>query len=127
MEKLIALKSDGQFLSFLNPLFDLTAPDGYIFKTVQDFELPKNLDSSYYFIDDKWVYKPAKISDIDQIENAWSYARSKRNELLQSSDWTQLPDVPLQTKETWAGYRQQLRDITNQTDPFNIIWPTLPN
>ena len=52
---------------------------------------------------------------------------AKRQMLLQQSDWTQLPDVPLATKETWAIYRQTLRDITEQTDPFNINWPVQPD
>jgi hypothetical protein len=53
--------------------------------------------------------------------------RSQRNALLSASDWTQLPDVPLATKETWAAYRQALRDITDQSDPFNIVWPVQPD
>jgi len=57
---------------------------------------------------------------------AWSAVRSRRNQLLQESDWTQLPDVPIATKEAWAEYRQALRDITEQPDPFNIVWPVPP-
>lgn len=57
----------------------------------------------------------------------WPIVRDKRNQLLQASDWTQLPDVPLATKEAWAAYRQALRDVTDQPDPFNIVWPTPPN
>jgi len=26
-------------------------------------------------------------------------------------------------KTAWATYRQALRDITTQADPFNITWP----
>jgi hypothetical protein len=37
-----------------------------------------------------------------------------------------MPDVNISTKESWAIYRQALRDITNQADPFNITWPTPP-
>lgn len=56
-----------------------------------------------------------------------SMARSERAKLLASSDWTQLPDVPLATKEAWATYRQALRDITAQPGyPFNVIWPQAP-
>lgn len=60
------------------------------------------------------------------IAKAWSSVRSERNLFLKASDWTQLPDVPLPTKEAWATYRQALRDITNQPDPFNIVWPEPP-
>lgn len=56
----------------------------------------------------------------------WDQVRTQRNQLLSLSDWTQLPDVPLATKEAWAIYRQALRDITLQQDPFNIVWPVPP-
>lgn len=59
-------------------------------------------------------------------ETEWPLVRVKRDRLLQSSDWTQLPDVPLATKEAWAAYRQALRDVTLQPDPFNITWPQPP-
>jgi len=57
----------------------------------------------------------------------WQEIRDRRNYELQKSDWTQLPDVPIPTKAAWATYRQELRDITAQTDPFNITWPVPPN
>lgn len=60
-------------------------------------------------------------------QTQWPVVRSQRNALLSASDWTQLPDVPLATKETWAIYRQALREITEQTDPFNINWPVRPD
>lgn len=59
-------------------------------------------------------------------EVVWPVIRTRRDALLAPTDWTQLPDVPLATKEAWAAYRQALRDITLQTDPHNIIWPTPP-
>jgi hypothetical protein len=52
--------------------------------------------------------------------------RAQRNARLSASDWTQLPDVPLATKEAWAAYRQALRDVTLQSDPFAIDWPVAP-
>lgn len=60
------------------------------------------------------------------VEAAWEAVRYKRNQRLAASDWTQLPDVPLTTKEAWAAYRQALRDITEQPDPLNIVWPEPP-
>ena len=59
-------------------------------------------------------------------ETEWSLVRAERNRRLQESDWTQLPDVPIATKDAWAEYRQALRDITEQPDPFNIVWPVPP-
>lgn len=61
------------------------------------------------------------------VEKATSDAMHKRSALLEGSDWTQLPDVPLATKEDWATYRQALRDITDQPGyPLDIVWPTPP-
>ena len=56
----------------------------------------------------------------------WLFIRDWRNKLLTQSDWTQMPDVPLIGKQAWAAYRQALRDITLQTDPFAIVWPVAP-
>lgn len=52
--------------------------------------------------------------------------RTKRNVLLTASDWTQLPDVPSSSKALWAIYRQALRDVTDQVDQRNIVWPVPP-
>ena len=52
--------------------------------------------------------------------------RSSVDALLAQSDWTQLPDAPLATKETWAIYRQAMRDVTLQPDPFSVVWPVAP-
>lgn len=66
-------------------------------------------------------------SQDERVSDARGAAVRKRDGLLASSDWTQLPDVPLATNETWATYRQALRDITQQPGyPFNIIWPQAP-
>jgi hypothetical protein len=46
--------------------------------------------------------------------------------MLAESDWTQLPDAPVD-KEAWATYRQALRDITKQDGfPEDVEWPTRP-
>ena len=63
------------------------------------------------------------------IDERWLYVRTERNEKLTTCDWTQLSDCQLsvEKKLEWTTYRQELRDITNQSDPFNIIWPTKPS
>ena len=55
----------------------------------------------------------------------WAVVRADRNALLAASDWTQLPDAPVDAA-AWATYRQALRDLTQQSDPFNIVWPVPP-
>lgn len=60
------------------------------------------------------------------VEGKWAEVRAKRDTLLSQCDWTQLPDSPKYQDEGWLIYRQALRDITEQPDPFNIVWPVRP-
>lgn len=55
----------------------------------------------------------------------WAIVRAQRNAMLAASDWTQLPDAPV-NRNIWAAYRQELRDITLLDDPFSIQWPVEP-
>ena len=50
---------------------------------------------------------------------------NSRNKKLLASDWTQLPDAPVD-KEAWAEYRQKLRDLPETTDTLNVVWPDRP-
>lgn len=59
------------------------------------------------------------------LDQQWAAVRIERNRRLVESDWTQLPDAPVDATP-WAQYRQQLRDITTQDDPFNLVWPVQP-
>ena len=64
------------------------------------------------------------------LDQKWADIRTKRNRLLTESDW-----VVVKAKEThanasipsdWVDYRTELRDITKQSDPDDITWPTKP-
>jgi len=60
----------------------------------------------------------------------WEDLRAQRNRLLFSSDWSQLPDAPLNKQEQtmWKNYRQTLRDLPEIfSDPTTIIWPEQPS
>jgi len=57
-----------------------------------------------------------------RVDTQWQVIRTQRNQMLKDSDWTQLEDSPVD-KAKWAEYRQELRDITTQEDPFDITWP----
>lgn len=62
-----------------------------------------------------------------ELEAQWQRVREQRLQLLQSSDWTQIADYDLGAdRQAWATYRQQLRDITLQPNPFAIVWPIAP-
>ena len=66
--------------------------------------------------------------DAANAANGWGLVRGERQTLIEGSDWTQLGDVPLTPTQVgeWEVYRQALRDITTQPDPYNITWPTPP-
>jgi hypothetical protein len=72
------------------------------------------------------------VSDLSADESAakvgaqWNVIRAERNKLLVESDWTQLPDAPVDAA-AWATYRQALRDITTEANPFAIVWPQGPS
>jgi hypothetical protein len=52
--------------------------------------------------------------------------RQERSAKLKECDWTQAADSPV-NKETWATYRQSLRDVPTQEGfPWTITWPTEP-
>ena len=52
--------------------------------------------------------------------------RSRRNQLLDETDYLGLPDLGGFSAEMTA-YRQALRDLpANTTDPANPVWPTKP-
>lgn len=56
----------------------------------------------------------------------WAVVRIERDRRIAETDWTQYQDTSLALKVYWAPYRQALRDITAQPDPFNIVWPEQP-
>ena len=60
----------------------------------------------------------------------WMKLRSERDNLLLSSDFTQLGDIGLsESKKTeWINYRQALRDITESYKSiYDVVWPTKPS
>ena len=60
-------------------------------------------------------------------EQASANVRGKRDRLLVDSDWTQLPDAPVDAA-AWATYRTALRDVSDQTGfPWNVTWPVAPS
>ncbi len=85
---------------------------------------PILIDGVYY---QNWQQINASTSEINaRIESKWVEIREIRNELLLECDWTQLGDIPNEIKTLWQIYRQELRDVTLQSNPFNIVWATKP-
>ena len=126
---------------FPNTLFpDTGVPQG--FKTENNIvdivnlkscdENTEHLETTDPYLEDGVVYSVRVVTNSDEynaerVAHQWEKNRMKRNTLLGYSDWTQLSDVSGIDKTAWATYRQQLRDITTQADPFNITWPTKPS
>lgn len=53
--------------------------------------------------------------------------RAERARRIAATDWTQLADQSVATKQKYLAYRQALRDVTAQTGfPAQVDWPTLP-
>ena len=83
-------------------------------------------------INGKWFTKNA-VKDMDAegiaaVDAAQAKSvRDSRNAMLKESDWTQLADATLSAEEiqSWATYRQALRDLPEQAGfPWDVQWPT---
>jgi hypothetical protein len=97
-------------------------------------------DTQFYIENDIPVAMPTKPTGfvvfdyqtkswIADIDKASATVLSQRFNLLSESDWTQIPNGPLTTEKqaAWATYRQELRDITQQSGyPLNVVWPVAP-
>jgi hypothetical protein len=125
------LGRDFQNISFPKTLTDELLSDYGIFKVIPtpkptydytknvSIGTPQNIDGDWTQI---WNVTDATIEEIDErISDKWEEVRLERNRLLSESDWTQLPDSPLLDVDGWKVYRQDLRDVTLQQNPFQII------
>ena len=60
----------------------------------------------------------------------WTTIRQQRDRLLTESDWVIIKakeeHINTSIDDNWITYRTALRDITKQSDPTNITWPTKP-
>lgn len=116
----------------------------YSFNPDTQFYLEGSFDGNKYYVDNKQLIeiplKPNNYCEFDYSTKTWIDTRTiesqsnavkiQRNELLYTSDWTQIPNNPLTADQqsAWATYRQELRDITSQSGyPFNVVWPTPPS
>ena len=111
-------------------------------KIIQLSEEEFEVHPSYTWVDNVpenvrtgWNYDGTNFSDPDTRTNeqkftdALNYLRKFRDNLLAQSDWTQFQDSPItgSALTDWQTYRQGLRDVTTQSDPYNIVWPTKPS
>jgi len=60
----------------------------------------------------------------------WNEIRLIRNNVIATTDWTQLGDAALTAEEVtaWQTYRTELRDMIDEdSNPFSVVWPTKPS
>jgi len=130
---------------------DYSGETGYTIVECTDEDVGKRLVQLDDYISDEGVYNikyyaTKRDSEIDGVKShfigddtakdkrildqKWADIRLERNKLLTESDW-----VVVKAKEThinesipsdWVDYRTKLRDITKQSDPDDITWPTKP-
>jgi hypothetical protein len=81
---------------------------------------------------DGWVYwvpgENKVVLDEESKAQQWVLVRSIRDQMLAESDWvvTKAVELGVPVDSQWVAYRQSLRDITLQADPFFILWPDSP-
>lgn len=112
------------------------ASGGTVYQYSQFAGIEQKEDGKWYT---KYILGPVFV-DTDEISAADQEAaykaqrdaqqatavRQDRNRRMAESDWTQLPDSPVD-KAVWATYRQALRDVPVQAGfPWNVDWPTQP-
>jgi hypothetical protein len=129
------LKEDNPIASFPSEMTELVMNEFNIYEvrqTPKPNDYTKNIsegtpilvDGIYY---QNWEQTNASESEINsRIQIKWEEIRQIRNELLQECDWTQLNDISAEIKTAWQSYRQELRDVTTQSNPFSIVWPVKP-
>ena len=88
---------------------------------------PQIINGQYY---QNWIVTDATQEEIEErLDAQWNQIRLIRNQYLFQSDWTQLPDCPLtiEEKNKWMIYRKELRNVVNQSNPFDVVWPIVPS
>lgn len=101
------------------------------YQQVQNPPVTNNNNEKVIWSGTEWQIVPLTEED---IENLWRDIRKSRDGRLASMDWRflryqsqiRLGLTPTDNIERLDQYAQELRDITLQTDPFNIVWPQDP-
>tara|TARA_Y200000002_G_scaffold348367_1_gene324274 strand:- start:335 stop:781 length:447 start_codon:yes stop_codon:yes gene_type:complete len=116
-------------------------------KTKTVVHISSSIDNGYfmrrnYYKDGTWKSREDKPGDyyiwkdeawVLDSDELWKAIRDKRNNLLYSSDWTQLTDckLSLEKQGEWTEYRQVLRGIpaiNNGVKHLNeVVWPDEPS
>lgn len=132
------LKSDNPNISFPNILTDSVLNEFNVYSVIQvenggdytkDYVEGTPTQSGSVYVQN-WIESDASSEDIETRKNEkWQEVRDIRDNLLTQSDWTQFQDSPITGSllTDWQTYRQGLRDITSQENPYSLTWPTKPS
>jgi len=101
-----------------------------VIQTLTYTEPTQKLSSVDAYVENGMVYtvKVESTTSDEQtalINQQWQNIRFERDQKLKDTDWRASSDLTL--SDDWKNYRQALRDITTQSDPYNITWPTEPS
>jgi hypothetical protein len=101
------------------------------YKNLQDEVFALEVDGSqdHMITEDMQEISIHEVNRINkkQTTTTWDTIKKYRNKLLSESDWTDLPNSPVNNKPAWIRYRQTLRDITiHFKTPSEVVWPTKP-
>ena len=107
---------DGQPVKAIQKILD----DGTVSSIPKN---PANTDYAEYL---EW----AKTNTIEAADGlTWDDIRTKRDGILQSTDWTMTTGATVDQAQ-WAAYRQVIRDIPQtykDKTPDDVVWPTQPS
>jgi hypothetical protein len=98
-------------------------PNGYLFVDVED-AAAENLSTRHRYNGASWELAGSPSEHMR--ESQWAIVRTTRDSFLAASDWTQIQDASASDRSAWVIYRQALRDITDQPNPFALAWPEPP-
>ena len=100
---------------------------------------PAGINRTHYYKDGGLVGYPPCPSEFHNFdfvamawvgdpERAWQDVRIQRDQCLEATDWmvTKAIDTGQPMPTGCASYRQGLRDVTQQSDPWAIVWPEIP-
>ena len=93
----------------------------------QSGHIVSDLEGTHYHLtwDGSAILKDDTALTAYKTAEKWKNVRADRNRRLAETDYLALNDQNLSAEMTT--YRQALRDITTQTDPDNITWPSKPS
>ena len=124
---------------FPNTSFSIAGPNADFLTANNVVELVENLSFTTptqklstvdAYVDSGKAYSVKVESTTSEEQTAltnqqWSSIRLQRDNLLKNTDWRASSDLTL--SDDWKNYRQALRGVPTQSDPFNITWPTAPS